>query len=741
MKRKPEASQSHLEGREVKTPRKSRSASPVEKALLGRKKASRAGRKGRKIALSSSLQCRGGASEPNRARARKKPVEGRELERKRRSESSTRGQETGRRTSRRAGSSLSTPHRKSVAPGKPRVKATASRRLPGGRKGATGFSLPRKRGLKPFASPAFPETAKERKKETGGMGALLASPAPRLSSTARCPSELAAGFPRKKRRTKGSQAERREKLALVSPLEAVSEPKEAVSPLPSFASPILSGFLTSLKKRQPTPQQRGKRGAWRVASVYLRGGEERVGRRRKNAQRASDPLCGETDEPEDLLASPPGELRSLKEGGGAPSRMRSGFCLSETEGEELAGRGAKRKREEDGGHRKDVAGSGEGEQTAEVDRAMERERARQENRTIWERGQALLAKTEFNPRLSPDAYTALWRRTALSRQKSEREKEKVEPGVESRATVKREGEKDSERKAQNTAEEKNAGQREETQEETKPAEDESNIAASNSIACRRPLRRCRVLVPSPSSSSSSSSSSSAFVSSSSSSSSCELSGQRRRSARLRQSNDASASFDASLDSQPQKNTCESSVPQNAASSLCADDSASSRPVSRGPASPETSAPVSSLSASSHFRHCTPYVRSLARRAGWERVPPSLLLLFVEDLGAALSRGLRRRRNRRRDDRDEDGVGLSPPNDGAERGANAQGVSGEKPEKRRLGEVERLLQVQNEWERAKAVSMWKRARSQGAVEGESLKDIRSRLRGHAHPVGCMLAYDV
>ncbi|PHJ25197.1 hypothetical protein CSUI_000955 [Cystoisospora suis] len=114
------------------------------------------------------------------------------------------------------------------------------------------------------------------------------------------------------------------------------------------------------------------------------------------------------------------------------------------------------------------------------------------------------------------------------------------------------------------------------------------------------------------------------------------------------------------------------------------------------------------------KRCIPYIRSLARRAGWERVPPSLLLLLVKDLGNAIAAsGVRTHGT----------FGEVTEVSGGQTSATAEG----KKKKRRLAEVERLLQVQNEWARARTVSLWKKAR-RGLGDGESLKDVLNRLRG-------------
>ncbi|PFH34631.1 hypothetical protein BESB_066640 [Besnoitia besnoiti] len=323
--------------------------------------------------------------------------------------------------------------------------------------------------------------------------------------------------------------------------------------------------------------------------------------------------------------------------------------------------------------------------------------------------------------------------------------------------------------------------------------------AQDSVASRRPLRQCRVLAACSSSASSSSSSGSSSSASSSSSlaaasargpasppasaaspspsarsgeSSSVSRGHPRRSARLNPGATSSAPPCGAADADEKPSKPPAAPPEGGGKpraspsgapvaefysgplqpACAASKSSSDLPVSSvsSPASPaSTASSTLSLDAaaappsrpSSNFRYCAPYIRSLARRAGWERVPPSLLLLFVEDVGASLSSGLWRRRRMRGAGRGDAAGGDAAGGDAA--GGDAAGGEGvasdgrgggfaafgkRRTEKRRLGEVERLLQVQNEWARAKAVSLWRRARSQGAVEGESFKDIRTRLRG-------------
>ncbi|KEP64786.1 UNVERIFIED_CONTAM: hypothetical protein HHA_202520 [Hammondia hammondi] len=622
----------------------------------------------------------------------------------------------------------------------PRVRGSSSSRWLGGRrKGVSAVSVRDKWEAKLSLSVASTLAKEKRKKTELGMGGLLAAPVP-LSPLHAAPG-LSDDSSRKKRKSKETHSERQEKpppsllpspgldsKKPVSPRLSSSSPSSSSSPC---TSSIVPGFLTALKRRQPPPQQRCKRGSsWRGSSVCLRGGDDRgVGTRAKSASRTSDVV---RESGKDGLL--PGGQKDLKEEGCGGAQLRAQESLSGTERDGPLGelRVGKRKRED---RRVEVqlARSGEKLKTEE-ERERLREQARQENLAIWQRGQALLEKSAFSSRSSPDGYTAPWRRAALSRHKAEREKTEGR-SVSGTAAVKCEEEKDLERSAPKR--EENDGKREAVN--TEESAGETADTTTDCIAKRRPLRRCRVpplfsyaSLSSPSSSSpscsaASSSSSSSTCSatcspSSSSSSSSSSAGGRRRSARLREGSADVVGANASEDA-GRANTCQVAAGSRRASvsRSCAASVPRDLPP-RARASSEMSS--FSLTSSSNFRHCAPYVRSLARRAGWERVPPSLLLLFVEELGASLSRGLWRRKRRREGDR------LSPHGD------REDGSGAKQPEKRRLGEVERLLQVQNEWERAKAVSLWRRARSQGASEGESLKEIRSRLRGHAHPVGCL-----
>nr|PUA89485.1 hypothetical protein TGBR9_202520 [Toxoplasma gondii TgCATBr9] len=676
---------------------------------------------------------------------RKQSERSREKTRRRRTEAASADREPG--SQRRGGGSD-----KKWKVSSPCVRSSSSRWFGGRRKGVSAVSVRGNWEAKLSLSVAS-RLAKEKKNKTElGMGGLLAAPVP-LAPLRESPglSYDSDDSSRKKRKSKETPSERQGKpppsllpnpgldsKKPISPRLSSSSSSSSSSPSSSSSSSsssspctssIVPGFLTALKRRQPPPQQRCKRStAWRVSSVCVRGGDDRgVGTRAKSTCRTSDFVC---ESGKDGLL--PGGQKDLKEEGCGVTQLRAQEGLSGTERDGPLGemRGGKRKRE-DKRAEVQLARSGEGLKTEE-ERERLREQARQENLAIWQRGQDLLEESAFSSRSSPEWYTAPWRRAALSKHRADREKTEGR-SMFGTTGVKRE-EKDLERNAPKR--EENDGKRETVN--TEESAGETAGTTTDCIAKRRPLRRCRVpplfsyaSLSSPSSSSSScsstsssssSSSTSSATSSPSSSSSSSSADGRRRSARLREGSADIVGVNASVDAGP-ANSCQvvASARRASVSRSCATGASRDLPP-RACASAEVSS--FSLNSSSNFRHCAPYVRSLARRAGWERVPPSLLLLFVEELGASLSRGLWRRKRRREGDRQ------SP------RGDREDGSGAKHPEKRRLGEVERLLQVQNEWERAKAVSMWRRARSQGASEGESLKEIRSRLRGHAHPVGCL-----
>ncbi|EPT24452.1 hypothetical protein TGME49_326900 [Toxoplasma gondii ME49] len=263
------------------------------------------------------------------------------------------------------------------------------------------------------------------------MGGLLAAPVP-LASLRESPglSYDSDDSSRKKRKSKETPSERQGKpppsllpnpgLDSKKPISPRLSSSSSSSPSSSSSSSsssspctssIVPGFLTALKRRQPPPQQKGQKSTgWRMASVGVRGRDDRgVGTRAKSTLSTSDFVC---ESGKDGLL--PGGQKDLKEGGCGVTQLRAQEGLSGTERDGPLGemRGRKREREDKRAEGQ-LARSGERPETGE-ERERLREQARQENPRIWQRGTDLLGESRVSSQSSPEWYTAPWRRAALS---------------------------------------------------------------------------------------------------------------------------------------------------------------------------------------------------------------------------------------------------------------------------------------------------------------------------------------